>query len=114
MNQASAVLPVARGEPDNCWRCGALEGDDLVGPECPVGEVLEAGAAGALDELILADGAGVHAAAAERNIRTAVDCGREHAFEVVVAVGSLLADERAGDCVGEQEDPDVFTVALGE
>ena len=40
-------------------------------------------------------------------------CG-EHAFEVVVAVGCLLAGERAGDGVGEQEDPHLLAFALGE
>jgi hypothetical protein len=60
------------------------------------------------------DAARVHAAAAERDLGAAADCGSDHAFEVVVAVGGLLAGERAGDGVGEQEDPHFFALAFGE
>jgi len=64
--------------------------------------------------LVVADAARVHTAAAERDLGAATDCRGEHAFEVVVAVGGLLPGERAGDGVGEQEDPHLFAVAFGE
>jgi hypothetical protein len=90
-----------------------LEGDDLLGPKCPVGEFVEGGAAGAREELFFANAACVHAPATESDLGTAVEGGGEHPFEVVVAGGCLLAGERAGDGVREQEDANLFAVSFG-
>jgi hypothetical protein len=50
-----------------------LEGDDLVGPECPVGELVEGGAAGAGEQLFFANAACVHAGATESDLGAAVE-----------------------------------------
>lgn len=52
--------------------------------------------------LLFADGACVHAGAAEADLGAAADRGGEHALEVVVAVWRRLAGERAADRVGVQ------------
>src|SRR5581483_9208142 len=64
------------------------------------------------DELVLADRAGVHAGAAEGDLGAVMDGGAEHPLEVVVAVGRLLAGERTGDRIGEEEDANLLAVAL--
>ena len=50
----------------------------------------------------------------QSHLGAALDGCAEHAFEVVVAVGCLLAGQRTRDGVGEQEDAHVFAFALGE
>jgi hypothetical protein len=57
MNQLPAVPIGARHEATAAAHRVGLEGDDLVRPKQPVGEVFEVGATSAVDELLLVYGA---------------------------------------------------------
>src|SRR3989337_1272472 len=80
-----------------------LEGDDLVGPERPLGQLLERGAARALDDLALVDPARIHAGTAETDLGAVAQRRDEHAVQVVVAVREPLPGHRAADRVSPQE-----------
>jgi hypothetical protein len=71
------------------------ESGDFVGPQRPVGELVEGGPPGALDQAVLADPAGIHAGPAAAYVGTVAGGRLDHAVEVVVAVKHLLAGHGA-------------------
>ena len=64
--------------------------------------------------MTFSDAAGVHAGAAQADDGAVSGGGGEHAVEVVVAVGELLAGDGAADGIAEAEDADFDLVAFGE
>src|SRR6266508_939535 len=96
---------------DGKWRS---EGDDLVGPQRPVGQFVEGEAAGSFGEHVLGDAAGVHAGAAAADVGAVAGAGADHPVEVVIAVGQLLVGHGAADGVADQEHPYLAVAAFGE
>ncbi len=90
------------------------ESGDFVGPQRPVGELVEGGPPGALDQAVLADPAGIHAGPAAAYVGTVAGGRFDHAVEVVVAVRHLLAGHGAADRIAEQEHADLGPVAAGQ
>ena len=90
------------------WRVGAsasvLEGDDLVRPLGPVGQLFERGALRARGQGLVVDSASVKARAAAAYLGVVAGRGLDHAVQVVVTVGHLLTCDRARDGVTHEED----------
>ena len=90
------------------WRVGAtasvLEGDDLVRPLGPVGQLFERGALRASGQGLVADSAGVQTGAAATDFGVVAGGGLDHAVQVVVTVGHFLTRDRARDGVTHEED----------
>ena len=58
----------------------------------------------ALHDLVVVHPACVHAGAAEQNASPADENALQHAFDVVIAIGCLLAPATADHCIAQQED----------
>jgi hypothetical protein len=73
------------------------EGDDRVGLHGPLGELVEGRTARSIDEVGVVDAARIHARPAAGDRRPVASGRDDHAVEVVVAVGQLLAGHGARD-----------------
>ncbi|WIY01025.1 transposase [Amycolatopsis mongoliensis] len=76
------------------------EGDDLIGPRRPAGEVVEGGA---FHQGLGGDAAGIEAGAAAAHVGAAAGGGLDHPVQVVAAVRHLLPRHGTADRVADQE-----------
>src|ERR1035437_9499822 len=90
------------------------EGDHLVRPDRPGGELIHARPMDAWDERLVGHAAGVDAGATRADLDPLGREALEHPLEVVVAVGGLLGGLGCGDRVAHQEDPQLDLLGLGK
>src|ERR1041385_3699865 len=80
------------------------EGNDLVRPERPLGEFVERGTVGRVEQVVIRDAASVEARAAAADLGAMPQGRGDHPVEVIVAVGHLLTDSRTPHRVAHEED----------
>lgn len=91
-----------------------LEGDDLVGPKCPIGGLIKGGSVGLRNEHGVSNSTRIHTRAAESDLGT-VSRGRgEHSAEVVVAVWQLLVCDGATHRIAKAKDLDFNSLTFGQ
>ena len=90
------------------------ESGHLIGPQRPVGELVERSAPGALDQVIVGDSAGIHAGPAATDLGAVTGSGFDHAIQMVVAVGHpLTGDGITHTYVSTKGDPMPITETTG-